>query len=94
MMRDDVANKLIRALGDNTRAVDRNTKIVGKLVSEGDKKASRDARRIELLSRVPYSRQQLKALKRQDLVMLAAGLGVKETSVPQTQLVESVMRVQ
>ncbi len=83
-----------KAIKENTRALRDNTDALRRLAADQDKEAARDRRRADLLSGVPYSEERLLELKRQDLVMLAARLGVKNTSVPQARLVAAVLEAQ
>ncbi len=85
---------LIKALKENTNAIRANTQQLSVAAQPEDKEVSRQKRREELKDGVPYSREQLIALKRPDLVMLAAQLGVSKTSVPQAALVASVLEAQ
>ncbi len=85
---------LVNAIRENTKAVKANSTLLSKLVKGEDKEAGRKKRRKELIDGVPYSEKDLLDFKRQDLVMLAAQLGVRNTSVGQAKLICAVLKAQ
>ena len=85
---------IVNALRENTKAVRANTAALAKLTTESDKEMSKTERRKTVMEGVPYTEDQLLAFKRQDLVMLAAQLQVRNTSIPQKKLVKAVLKAQ
>jgi len=85
---------LTEAIRANTRALLENTKLLKRFTSKQDRKSDLDERRNRLLANIPYLKSELKQFRRQELVMLAAALGVRNTSVPNTRLVEVIFREQ
>ena len=55
---------------------------------------ARAAKRATLLGGIPYDKPGLEALKRQELVMLAAAIGVKETTQSRGPLITTILRAQ
>lgn len=86
--------ELTSALRENTKAVRENTALLRKLTASEDKEMQRADRRKLLLQNAPYSEDELLKWKRQDLVMYAAQLGVRNTSVGQDKLVAAVLKAQ
>jgi hypothetical protein len=83
-----------KALKENTKALKQNTEVLRVLSSDKDKKTNLEKRRMEIKAGGPYSEEDLLAFKRPDLVMLAAQLGVTNTSIPQRKLVDAVLAAQ
>ena len=94
MVREKQVTELAGALRENTRATRENTKVLRQVVASEDKETQRETRRKQLLAGGPYRRDQLLEWKRPDLVMYAAQLGVRNTSVKQAELVEEVLAAQ
>lgn len=88
------ARKLALSLRENTEALLENNRLLRRLCKKEDKETHRVSRREQLRRGVPYTRAELLAFKRPDLVMLAAQLGIKDTSRPQIPLVNTVLEVQ
>ncbi len=83
-----------RDIKENTRALRENTRALEAVTDVLDRSRNLDKRRRSILSGAPYTEAQLYQFKRQDLVMLAAQLGVRDTSVPQAALVAKVLGAQ
>lgn len=85
---------LTEAIRANTRALLENTRILKRFSSKQDRKSDLDERRNRLMANIPYLKSELKQFRRQELVMLAAALGIKNTSVPNARLVDEIYREQ
>lgn len=62
--------------------------------STDDKEKAKAKRRQALVRRLPMDRTKMKALKRQDQVMLASVIGVKNTKVKTPQLISAMLTAQ
>jgi hypothetical protein len=84
----------MKELRENTRALRQNTEALKAVADVLDRSRNLEKRRRSIKAACPYTEQQLLAFKRQDLVMLASQLGVKDTSVGQAVLVARVLEAQ
>jgi DNA topoisomerase VI subunit B len=89
-----MSDKIDRLTNAVENLTDQVSRLLNVFLTQAQVEERKVQKRKELIEMLPFNSQQLYALKRPELVMLAAQLGIRNTSVPQEQLIEEVLKAQ